>query len=257
MEKPSYQVRLEVFTGPLDLLLNLIEQEQLDITTISLARITDQYLAYLHMVQERHPDDLADFVVIAARLLLIKSRALLPRPLQAIEEEEDVGEDLVRQLREYKRFRQIAEILRQREEDGLHMYERAVPTSKVLNLEPRVDLRDTSLEDLIEALRAMLRDQVETDDQLDVVPYTVTISQKMERIRALIRARRRLAFDDLIDDSGSRIEIIVTLLAVLELIRAGHISAWQDGLFGPISIAALDGDRTSLGESSEASASFA
>ena len=87
MTLPPYQVQLPVFEGPLDLLLHLIEQQELDITVISLAQVTDQYLAYLRIVQEVHPDDLADFVVVAAPLLLIKSRALLPQPPKAAEEQ--------------------------------------------------------------------------------------------------------------------------------------------------------------------------
>ena len=101
MQRPTaYRVELEVFAGPLDLLLQLIEQQQMDITAVSLARVTDQYLAYLSLIEERRPDDLAEFIAIAARLLVIKSRALLPQPPRTDDEaEEDIGEDLVRQLR--------------------------------------------------------------------------------------------------------------------------------------------------------------
>lgn len=241
MQNRSYEVDLDVFSGPLDLLLHLIEQQQLDITTVSLARVTDQYLAYLRIVEERSPDELADFVSIAARLLLIKSRALLPSP-QALddESEEDVGEDLVRQLREYRRFKQIAESLGERDQQGLHTYLRTLPTSKIVQLAPRLDLEGTSLDNLIAALRDMLADEVVNGDELDVVPYRVTISQRIEHIRGFLRGGRTATFADLVAGSHSRLEVIVTLLALLEMIRSGRATAWQQGLFGNISIKAIE-----------------
>ena len=124
MQQPSYQVQLDVFTGPLDLLLHLIEQQELDITAVSLAQVTDQYLVYITSSHQIAPDELTEFVTIAARLLLLKSQVLLPRPEQKAEEEQDVGDDLVRQLYEYKRFKQIAQLLEQRDEQGLHAYAR-------------------------------------------------------------------------------------------------------------------------------------
>lgn len=241
MEQPVYRVDIEVFQGPLDLLLHLIEQQELDITTISLAQVTDQYLAYLRVIHDRHPDDLAAFLVIAARLLLIKSRALLPRPPSTgAEQEEDVGEDLVRQLREYRRFRQVAAVLRKRHQEGLSSHLRTVPTSKVLNLTPRLDLEGTSLDDLIEALRAMLVGEFGDSDELSVTPYRVTIGQQIERISGLLASRREATFLDLLPQNSSRLETIVTLLAVLEMIRAGRIAVRQESLFGTIAIVALE-----------------
>ena len=239
MQQPAYQVQLEVFEGPLDLLLHLIEHNELDITTISLARVTDQYLAYLHLIEERRPDDIAEFLSVAARLLLIKSRALLPQPPPLLQEEEDIGEDLVRQLREYRRFKQIAEILRQRDQDGLHMHPRTLPATKFLKLEPKLDLDGTSLDDLIGALRGLLQ-ETEVDDQLGVVPLKVTIGQKIQEIDKLLHTRRTLTFDELFESDTSRLEVIVTLLAVLEMIRVRRVQALQDSLFGPISITPLE-----------------
>ena len=240
MERASaYQVQLDVFSGPLDLLLHLIQQEELDITAISLARVTDQYLAYLQLVQERRADDLAEFVAIAARLLLIKSRALLPRPPLEDETEEDVGEDLVRQLREYKRVKHIASALRERDEAGLHMYLRTVPTAKILDLEPHLDLGDTSLADMIEALRGLLLEETEVEDEFAVEPYEVTIGQRIDHIQALLRQHQEVQFHDLLHAGASRLELVVTLLAVLELIRSKDISVRQERLFGPIRISAL------------------
>ena len=239
MDGPSYQVQLEAFEGPLDLLLHLIELQELDITTIALAQVTDQYLAYLRVVEERRPDELAGFLAIAARLLLIKSRALLPQPPPLLQEEEDVGEDLVRQLREYRRFKQIAEVLRQRDLDGLHMHPRTLPATRFLKVEPKLDLDGTSLDDLIGALRGLLQ-STEVDDRLSVVPLKVTIGQKIQEIDKLLHTRRMLTFDELFESDTSRLEVIVTLLAVLEMIRVRRVQALQDSLFGPISITPLE-----------------
>ena len=243
MKERAYQVHLPVFEGPLDLLLHLIEQEELDITTVSLAQVTDQYLSYLALVQEIRPDDLVDFLSVAARLLLIKSRALLPQSPRMTEEEEDTGEDLVQQLREYRQFKQVAQVLQQRNEQGLHMYPRTAPTPELLEAwTPALDLEDTSLDDLISALRGMLRDQLASDGELTVVLHEVTIDDKIARISALIERPQQLFFDDVLEDARSKVEIIVTLLAVLELIRARRISVQQETLFGRILILPLELD---------------
>jgi segregation and condensation protein A len=238
MQRPTaYRVELDVFAGPLDLLLQLIEQEQMDITSISLAHVTDQYLAYLRLVEERHPDELAEFIAIAARLLVIKSRALLPQPPRTDDDTDgDIGEDLVRQLREYRRFKRVAQTLRDRDEASLHMYLRALPSSSTLRAEPRLDLEDTSLDDLIASLRDLLQDEATEADSSLVTPYAVTISQRMEHIDAMLRTRGKLQFADLLGRDHSRLELIVTLLAILEMIRARRVTVSQQERFGPIAI---------------------
>ena len=241
MEQRSYQVQLPTFEGPLDLLLHLIEQQELDITTISLAQVTDQYLAYLRVVQDIHPDDLAGFMTVAARLLLIKSRALLPVPPQAAEEEEDLGEDLVRQLREYKRFKQAAQALDERDRSGLHMYPRSIPTARLITWEPKLDLADTSLDDLLTALHDLLSEQAEPENGIPIVPLSITIDDKIEQISDLLRSHAVLTFDGLLQDTTSRVEIIVTLLAVLELVRSLRVSVRQEQLFGEILITPVQG----------------
>ncbi|MBN1935083.1 MAG: segregation/condensation protein A [Anaerolineae bacterium] len=240
-QPPTYQVKLEVFEGPLDLLLKLVEQEALDITLISLARVTDQYLAYLRVVEKVRPNDLADFMVIAARLLLIKSRMLLPRPPKIIEEEEDVGDDLVRQLREYMVFKRAAQFLAGREQAGARMYPRTVPVSRLTqNLKARLDLGDACVDDLIAALRALLDQPVGVEGTINVVPYQVTIEHKIEQITRCLAERSDLTFRSLLDDGTSRIEVIVTLLAVLELIRTRRITVHQEQLFGEIVISSAE-----------------
>jgi segregation and condensation protein A len=252
-ETPTYQVRLEAFEGPLDLLLDLIEQRELDITTISLAKITDQYLSYLHIIEEHRPDDMAEFLVVASQLLLIKSRALLPQPPKVVQEEEDVGEDLVRQLREYKRFKEIAALLRERDEAGLHMYPRSMPVSKIVSFEPKLDLEGTSVDDLVEALRALLLDRPQVEQEPSVVPFEMTIGEKIDQINHVLDKHQAVTFDQLLIDEPSRLEIIITLLALLELIRRGRAWVDQEGLFGTISITVLDDGTEREGQDSPAS----
>ncbi len=230
-----YQVCLPVFEGPLDLLLHLIEREELDITSVSLAQVTDQYLAYLALMEEPPAEVLADFLVVAARLLLIKSRALLPRPPEVLStEEEDVGDELARQLIEYRRFKQAAESLRQREEAGLRAYLRLAPPPR---LERSLDMEDVTLDDLVAAVRQALAVVPPAPPVSEVVtPVTITIGERMAAIRTALRTSARVSFNRLLTAAASRLEIIVTFLAVLELIKSGHIDVQQDRLFGEIII---------------------
>jgi segregation and condensation protein A len=248
--QPAYQVQLPVFEGPLDLLLHLIQQQELDITTIALAQVTDQYLAHLHALQEVVPDDLTAFLTVAARLLLIKSRALLPRPpVEKEEEEEDVGEDLVRQLREYRRFKQIAQLLQTRTESALHAYPRTLPPSKqVGGWEPRLDLSGTELGDLTAALYALLSEGGEADTGFTVTPHTITIEHKIVQISTSLQAQQSLTFDSLLDDARSKVEIIVTLLALLEMIRDRRVWVRQESVFGTILIEPRDQSQNSAAQ---------
>ncbi len=231
--QPSdYEVRLETFEGPLDLLLRLIEKAQLDITTISLARVTDQYLAYIRRLEVIHPDLLADFLVVAAKLILIKSRALLPQPPAATDEEEDIGQDLVRQLEEYRRFKAAALSLREREEQGLRSHVRVAPPI----VSPRgLAPGEVSLAQLLEALERVLAvSPAATSVSTVVSPIAISIDDKIRAIEAAIMGDRRVHFTGLLLRSRSRMEIIVTFLAVLELIKRGKLAAEQGAAFGEI-----------------------
>ena len=253
MEQPTYQVQLPAFEGPLDLLLHLIQQQELDITTIALAQVTDQYLAYLAVrkqatldspaAQEHVSDELAAFLAVAARLLLIKSRALLPRPASEGDDVEDDAQDLVRQLRLYRRFKEIAAYLGERDEESLHMFARAIPVSaQAEGWEPKLDLSDTTLDDLTAALYALLQDMPEEAPELGTLVHTVTIEDKISQIRTLLSTRAQVTFGALLNDTHSRVEIIVTFLALLEMIRHHRVSVRQETLFGPITIQAEELD---------------
>lgn len=257
VEERPYEVKLAIFEGPLDLLLHLIEREELDITKVSLAQVTDQYLEYIGLLVELNAGALADFLVIAAKLLLIKSEMLLRRPPRAPgEEEEDVGDELARQLIEYKKFKEAALELRQREEMGLRAYVRVAPPPKLERPFGRaqdrpfgwaqdrpLDLGDISLADLVEAVRHALDVRAPIPSVSEVVaPFTITVAEKMALIEERLERHRRVSFNRLLAHAASRLEIIVTFLAVLELIKLKGIEVQQERLFGEIVILQKQGE---------------
>lgn len=237
----DYRIDLPAFAGPLDLLLHLIEREELDITAISLVQVTEQYLAQIKALQGDRLEHLIDFLVIAARLVLIKSRALLPQApasLSEEEEEEDPAEALVRQLRQYKQFKQAAAWLGQREELGLRTYLRVAPPPKI---EGSLDMSDVTVETLMAAVRAALARAEERQDSVSLArPRRVTIESQIQRLRQRMRSKKPALFQELLPNAASRLEIAVTLLAVLELIKRREIWVQQSALFGPIEIIAAD-----------------
>jgi segregation and condensation protein A len=238
MSTISYRVDLPVFAGPLDLLLHLIERNELDVTAISLATVTEQYLVQIEQLKHEKVDHLIDFLVIGARLVLIKSRALLPQVPSSLlddEDEEDPAEALARQLREYKRFKQAAAWFGEREGLGLRTYLRLAPPPK---MESHLDLSGVTVESLISAVQAALErtDQMEESVAVAVRKRMMTIEGQMNKLRSWVKSQEQIFFHDLLSSSKNRIEISITLLAVLELIKRFEIDAFQPELFGPIEI---------------------
>jgi len=237
----AYTVELPNFEGPLDLLLILIEREELDITKISLARVTDRYLAYLNFLREINPDELTDFLVVAAKLILIKSEVLLPRPPASIleEEDEDLGDELARQLMLYKQFKKIAEYLRELEAKGQRNFVRLTYVGP--KIEPKLVPGDITLEQLRNAGRNALTIKPPNPDVNEVVSRElVTIGQQMARIRMALTTGGRVRFRSLLANNRDRIEVIVTLLAVLELIKRRVVRVEQDTLFSDLTILKSD-----------------
>jgi segregation and condensation protein A len=234
-QRTGYHVQLAVFQGPLGLLLHLIEREELDITLVSLARVTGQYIEYLAALEELQVDDLADFIVVAARLLLIKSQALLPRPPAPVleEAEQDSGEALLRQLLLYKQFKQAAQRLQERQDR--RSYVRLAPLPR---LETRIEhLEAVSLDELLAAARRAM--QTRPPDSLvdDVVaPFNFTIDDQIQLISHTLARQASVSFNQLLTDAYSRQEVSVTFLAVLEMIKQLKIQARQDRMFGEIVI---------------------
>ena len=230
----AIQVETPVFQGPLDLLLHLIERAELDITKIALAQVTEQYLAYLQRLDERSPDEVSAFLVVAARLIQIKSEALLPRPPEREEGEEDPGAALVEQLRLYKAFKERAQWLRERQQAGWRTYLRTAPPPKV---EGRVDLSGVSLADLVEAARRALAVVHQPPLRTVVAPPKITIRQKIRDLIRALRRRGRISFTaEVVRRAQSRLEVVVAFLAMLELIKQRLVVAHQNGLFGDIEI---------------------
>lgn len=229
----TYTVQTPVFQGPLDLLLSLIERAELDITRLALAQVTDQYLEHLRTLEEQHPDEVSAFLVIAARLLQIKSEALLPRPPTREPDEEDPGEALVRQLRIYRRFKEIAAMLAERQAQGWRTYLRLAPPPV---MQTRTTLEGVSLDDLLAA--AVNAFQQAQRPPLDTVVHRpkVTIRQKIRHIIQTLRRRGRTTFRALLARSRSRLEVVVTFLAVLELVKRHRVLAHQPALFGEIEL---------------------
>lgn len=234
---PAFQLQLPVFEGPLDLLLYLIDKHELDITAVSLVQVTDQYLSHLHAGEQIDAAALAEFIAIGARLLFLKSRALLPQPSTDDEPEEELGEDLVRRLREYQRFKEAASTLREMEERGLRAYPRLAPATG-LPLPTGLDGVTTDL--LLSIVQEVLTRQVEEEPQGIIERQEVTVEQKVAELSESLQRRKRLSFRSFISACRSRIEIVVAFMAVLELIKGLRLRAEQDAAFADISLVALE-----------------
>lgn len=230
----NYTVQIPVYAGPLDLLLQLIERAELDITAIALAMVTDQYLKYIRAMQEARAEEISAFLVIAAKLIQIKSEALLPRPPTREAGEEDPAENLARQLKIYKRFKEIASWLEEREKAGLRSHLRLAPPPR---LEGRLDLSDLTLQDLLQAAESVFLGEKEKQALGTVISAPkVTIREKIAFIAARLGKGEAASFHQLISAAKSRLEVVVTFLAMLELIKRYRIAARQENLFGDIEI---------------------
>jgi segregation and condensation protein A len=230
----AYKVSTPVYEGPLDLLLQLIERAELDITKLALAQVTDQYLAHLRSLQERAAEDVSAFLVIAAKLLQIKSEALLPRPPVREVGEEDPAEALARQLLAYKRYKEIAQTLHAREAAGLRTYLRLAPPPKVQGV---LDLSEYTINDLFNAVKSAFA-QADNRPELKTVVAAprITIRDRIKHIVSNIKISQRTSFRRLLGKRHTRLEIVVTFLAMLELVKRRYLKAQQDALFGDIDL---------------------
>jgi len=229
----DYTVETRVYEGPLDLLLQLIERAELDITEVSLAQLTDKYLEHLHSISDVATEEVSAFLVIAAKLIQIKSEVLLPRHSEN-DVEEDVGQELVRQLKLYKRFKEISKILRDYEESGSRTYLRIAPTP---NIESKIDVSGINLDDLLVAAQSVLL-KSKPDAQLDnvITIPRITIRQKINLIAQFLKHSEQGTFQQLLSKEPTHEEIVVTFLAMLELVKRHLVQVWQESLFGGIEI---------------------
>jgi segregation and condensation protein A len=234
----QYTIHTPVYEGPLDLLLDLIQRAELDITTLSLALVTDQYLGYIHSLEQTQADEISEFLVMAARLLQIKSEALLPRPPAHAAGEEDLAQSLVDQLKLYKRFKETGIWLDARQEAGLRTYLRVAAPPKV---EPKLDLSNVTLEALHRAALSVFA-QTQDKEPLDsvIAAPKITIRERIGFIGATLKQLSRASFRALLGSKPSRLEVVVTFLALLELIKRYRVQAYQESLFSDIEVQRLE-----------------
>jgi segregation and condensation protein A len=232
-----YHVQTPFFEGPLDLLLYLIERDELDITALALARVTEHYLDYIRTM-EIGVDEISAFLVVAARLLQIKSEALLPRPPSRDPGELDSGAALVEQLRIYRVYKQTANWLHAQEATGLRTHLRLAPPPQ---LEPHLDLSNITPADLLAAAEAVFSGERSKRELGTVISAPkVTIREKITLIASLLARTSRAPFRQLLPEKPTRLEIVVTFLALLELVKRYRVTARQEGLFGEIAIERLE-----------------
>jgi segregation and condensation protein A len=240
----AYTIHLPSFEGPLDLLLHLIERHQMEITTISLVAVTDQFLEYLRAWQSEEPPmaRLAEFITIGAKLLYIKSRTLLPQPPREEEAQEAddalaEAEELRRHLLEYKLAKEIARILREREAAGLMSFPRpgqVIPPEEMLTWAPP-KLVGLEVSALAAAFQRVLAERKRSEPEEVPLPL-VKVSDKIAEIEAGLAAYGRVDFEDLLRSASNRLAMVVTFLAVLELWHQERIQVVQEGLFAAILI---------------------
>lgn len=230
----KYTIETDVFEGPLDLLLQLIEKEELDITQLALAKVTDQYLEHLRLISDRDPLEVSAFLVIAAQLVLIKSRVLLPsETVEMGDLEIESGEELVRQLLEYKKFKNIGLWLHEREEQNLRSYFRTAPAPR---LQEVLDLSNITAQDLAVFYNELIITQEEFRPIGEIVTISpLTLKKRINSIIAQFKNISHTKFSSLIDQN-TKLEVIVTFLALLELIKNHLLEASQPEIFGEIDL---------------------
>jgi segregation and condensation protein A len=235
-QSDDYLVNTNVYEGPLDLLLELIERAELDITRLAIAQVTDQYLAYMHQLEERNPSKVSAFLVVAARLVQIKASALLPKPtlVEMPADEEDPAEALERQLILYRRFKQISAYLAALDDQNHRTYLRVAPPP--IQVDAKFDLSNITLEDLLKAARHVFLNKPLVRSLNSVVNMPrITIRERISSIIERFRHQNKFTFQALLD-SRNRIEAVVSFLAILELVKRHILQAQQLTLFGDIDL---------------------
>lgn len=233
------RVQLEIFEGPLDLLLHLIKKNEVSITDIPIATITEQYLATLEVMQTFNLDVAGEFLVMAATLIHIKSRMLLPMADDEDDEEEGVDprEELVRRLLEYQRFKDAADQLERRELLTRDVFVRSVAPAEET---PAPGFREVSVFELLTALKRVL-DRLPKDAFHEVMLEKITMREKMTLLLDQLRTQGKILFESLFAEVTTRMEVVVTFLAMLELVKVRAVRIFQEEATGPIQIEAAAG----------------
>ena len=240
-------VKLQVFEGPLDLLLHLLEKNKVNIYDIPIVEITNQYMEYIAEMKRQDLNVVSEFLVMAATLIDIKSRMLLPKNPDAVEaEEEDPRAELVRQLLEYKMYKCMAGKLRDRQQDaGKVMYKAPTIPKEVLAYEEPVNLEelmaDVTLAKLNEIYKSIIKKQTDKIDPVrskfgKIEKEEVSLEDKMTELLDFAKGHRQFSFRGILEKQAGKVEVIVTFLAILELMKTGEISIIQEHLFDDIQI---------------------
>lgn len=236
----AYEVVLDSFSGPLDLLLHLIRRQEVDIHDIPIALITEQFIAYLRAMEELSLEVASEFLVMAATLLAIKSRMLLPRRLLATEEglEDpiDPREELVRQLVEYQRCKWAAEELKSRVHLQSLVYTRSPMDLQPFRPQVPVPVEGVSLWELVDAFRKLLLRVPKEKRIAEIKGHVTSVAERMKEVLQHLKLWRRTSFYVLLQGARSRAELVSTFLAVLELVKQGAIRCTQSGSFTDIDI---------------------
>ncbi len=247
----EYRVQLDVFTGPLDLLLYLIKRDEVDVLDIPIARITDQYLEHVHLLEQLDPNAVGDFLVLASTLVEIKSRSLLPSPpLEDLDDSDDPRAPLVKQLLEYKRFKDAAKTLGSAAEERARRYVR-----KPVDLPPDlqgVELEEAQVWDLLKAFGDVM-ESIGRGPAVHAVDYDDTpIELHAAEVLSILEREGPMTFAELFDGPTDRMQIVGRFLALLELIRSRRLRAEQESVFGKIYLFLLEEVPEEAGESSPA-----
>ena len=234
MKYSMYTVNTPVYQGPLDLLLNLIEKAELDISKLSLAKITDEYLNYVNTSAFISAEEITLFLIIATRLIQIKSELLLPNIDESNPDDQDEGDLLIQQLIVYRKFKNIAKKLEEIEAFQFHTYLRLAP---VPIFTPKPDMDDISLDQLVKIFGQILYNLPDSKTLKDRISIPrVTLKNKLKFIANRLSLQKKIYFHELLDKKTNRIDIIITFLAVLELIKQRIIEVQQKDLFSEIEI---------------------
>ncbi|MCR4690850.1 MAG: segregation/condensation protein A [Lachnospiraceae bacterium] len=248
----ALDVKLQVFEGPLELLLFLIEKNKVDIYDIPIALITDQYLEYLDRMKRQDMNTLSEFLVMAATLIDIKCKMLLPRSQEEGEEEEDPREELVQKLLEYKMYRYMAGELLDRHVDAQrNLYKKQTIPDEIKDYSPPIDVEElfsqVTLKQLREIFEAAMKRQEDKIDPIragfgKIEREEVSMEQKTGYIVGYLRTHKKMRFRELLEKQNSKVEVIVTFLVVLELMKVGAVSIKQEETFGEIEIEQCAGE---------------
>ncbi len=243
MDKPDFKIRIEQFEGPLDLLLYLVEEQELDIYEVSLSQVTEQYLQYIYQAQNLNLDLASEFLIMAAKLLQLKVRRLLP----SINDEEDddelinFEEDLFKQLADYKKYKEAVSELKGKYESFAKYSFRDIDEEKIIkeyiNENP---LENCSLDDLSAAFKKILQNIKTTEPVIEIIKEQHSISDSLKEILDKVYAKKEgIRFSELFTEKNSREKVVVTFLALLELIKNRRVSFIQNKLFSEIYILPL------------------